>query len=681
MSTRRPLPRPSSRTLPRPARLLALAGSTVLVSGAVLAGCGGSDTADSSSPAPSHVNVTLGAKNASLVRTKAGTTQLVLTGYQPTVEVTALSPGHERIEVPTAVWARGWKAQYEGYEPNSVLAWEDGATRERLSFAIAAGAYNPVKQQMTFDIRPLAAGARNAQPVGNVAVGSSGRTDLGDATLFIDPTTDFGANTATQDQAATQAVVTMLSGQTVSSQSISTGASDAQVVNGLATGEAYTNLTLSAPSSSAGPNTVAFTGAPAFATSNFSNATWQFSSPDGNGVTFSVTSTGSGSLSLATGTTINLNGMPNLVVFSGNYRNGTLTGTLGSNSTLIGGAFSNTTFSDFTTSNALLANINLTGASFTASNANGETAFNDSALLGVDFSGATLGDRMAFNGTSLVPYVAPPGPSGGDPVTTNTSFEEVSGTLFQFGPTPAVYNEGGEIPPGTTVPLSTIDGVNFSNSTWDGGFGLAYATVTGADFSGMQVNGGVAATSFTNSTFDSATTFTGADLGIAKITGCTFTGTDFSSTTFENPSIEGTTLSGVTFSNESFSNGKAQFTSTTFDGVVIGNLSINNEEDVALVSSILTGEGNTTQGDGLQAFGNVYVLGLDGTWYQQTATSEWTPINTSTLQANGDPVDQDPTTNQDPAPAPDGGGGDDPSGGGSDPSGGGDDPSGEGDGP
>ena len=650
--------------------VVALGASTLILAGVLVSGCGGSDSASSASAssttAAPAVNVTLTTKNAVLHRDANGVTRLVLTGYSPTAEETAVSPGRSRVEVPTSIWARGWKAQYKGYEPNSVLVYESGGKMRRLSFALADGAYNPVKGQMAFTMRPLATGATKEQRLTSVGEGAGRTVVLGPSTLFVDPL-DFGSNTDVQDQAAESSLVQALSNFTISDKVLKASASSdgtsfikALVRNGLSEGDAYKLLLLSGSSGEKSDNTAMFQGDPAFAGATFSAGNWTFESLGNSSVTFVVNENGKGGFTLSPDVRVDFNGMPNLTIFNGTYTSGTVTGELGPNSSIIGGNFNEATFDNFSTKDALIANADFSGATFTADGKNGTTSFKDSALLGVNFAKATLSDAIAFSGTSIVPFKQM-NPNGDAPTVVNSSFEGQEGSTFIFGPSEKYTDVNAR------TPVSRIEDVSFANSKWDA-FAVATADFTGAKFDGAELG----RAQFKFSTFDSATTFKNADLGQASFTSSRLTGTDFSTTKFDSPVFEGsvnapTVLSDVTFSMgaQSFAEGagRPEFTNTVFDGVVFGGLQRDKAEDVAFVSSLIKGNNNSTERSGINAFGSKFVQGMDGFWYEQTGASEWTPLNPDTLEPNGEPVVNSDPQNPAPEPAPPA----DPAGGGAPP--------------
>jgi len=609
--------------------LVAFGVTTLAVAVGVVAGCG-SDSSSSSttgSAAP-HVNVTLSAGNSTLVRGKDGITHLVLTKYDSAVEETSVSPANDRVSVPTAVWARGWKAQYKNYEPNSVLVYTSGGKAKRMSLKLASGTYNPVKRRMDFVVRPVAAGATSKLPLAS-SKHQAGVKVLGPSTLFVDPTTDFGEDSQAESQSAVAGYLTSFGATTVSSQVYTcceTGFSPPEIVNSLTNGAAYSTLSVQ-PSWS---GTITFSGSPAFGGMSVSGGgdIVFTNGDDTDGATFGLSGAGAfnvsnGSLAFREGTG-NV-GIQNLVIYGGNFEGATVGGTLGSNSAFIDGTFSDTSFTNFSTNDALLANLDLSGATFDTSST---TTFEDTSLIGVDFSGSIF-TSLAFEGSSLVPYNQS-NPDGSNTVVA-TSFKgaNTAGITFGTGSTGANY---------------FIDGVDFSGSQWNA-FVMDSASITNTNFNTADLSGG--ATKFSSTSFDNASTFESTNFGSTEFSQCTFSGTDFSTATFSKPTFSGSaseqsTMTSVTF-DASFASSGATFSHVTFDGVTLVGLDSSSSTDKAFVSSLMTSEGAATSGNGLIAFSTQYVSDNQGNWYEvNEAGTEWTPIDTTTFEPTGDPVTTDP---------------------------------------
>jgi len=619
-------------------RTLVVFGVTTLaVAVGVVAGCGGdsSSTSTAGSAAP-HVNVTLNAGNTALVRGKDGITHLVLTQYDSAVEETSVSPANDRVSVPTAIWARGWKAQYKNYEPNSVLVYRSGGRAQRMSIKLASGTYNPVKRRMDFVLRPLATGATSELPIASSGA-RAGVKVLGPSTLFVDPTADFGEDTQPEAQSAVSGYLTSFGATTVSSQVYTcceAAYSPPEIVNSLTDGAAYSTL-LVQPSWS---GTITFSGSPAFGGMSVSGGgdIVFTNGSDTDGATFGLSGAGAfnvsnGSLAFREGTG-NV-GIQNLVIYGGNFEDATVGGTLGSNSALIEGNFYSSALKNFSTNDALLANLDLSGVTFSNTDG-GATTFEDTALIGVSFAGSIF-SNLAFKGSSLVPYNQ--ANADGSNTVVSTSFKGINSASLSFGT-------------GSTGANYLIDGVDFSGSQWDT-LEMTSASITNTDFSNADLSG---ATKFSNTSFDNASTFEATNFGNTTFDQCSFNGTDFSTATFSKPTFTGSAqepvaMTSVTF-DSSFASSGATFNYTTFDGVTFVGLDSSSASDKAFVSSLMTSEGAATAGNGLIAFNNQYVSDGQGNWYQANAEgTEWQQIDTTTLESNGEPpVTVDPQ----PAEAP-----------------------------
>ena len=634
-----------------------VAGALVAVTGAVVAV--GVAVGRAPSPAGKGVNVTMGADKMALVVGRDGVRRLEVSRFAPGVEVTSVAPAHDRLRMPTALWAGGWKRLYGKSEPNAVVTYGRGAGVRRLSVSLASLRYNRARRTMVFTLRPMAPGVMTRPPLattGTRALAGT-RTELGPGQVYVDQTVDFGSNSATQDQNAFVALQQAGMGFTVTSQNYvccAMGMQPPEIDNALPAGEAYDNL-LVQPGTEA---TLTFTGAPAFGSASFtglSNITFA-NGEDTDGATFGLT--GPGAFSVASGSVLNfglapnaangVGGTQNIVIYNGSFSNATLEGALGANSAIIGGTFTGTTFNDVVANDALIAGASFGGATFKS--ASGYTYFNDSALLGVNFEGATNSDALWFNGSALVP-LSTPSPTG-EPVVTPTSFANMDGggQAFVFGP--SLTNAASQSP---------IDGVNFSGMS---GFDVAIASavITNSNFSNASLGGNP---TFKNSSIDNASNFTGTNFGQPLFESCSFNGTDLTNVTWFAPVFDGsaaapTVLEGVVFNSSSFlaqSSGtyKGSFTNVTFNGTTFVGLSQANAADVAFISGIMKSTGVSTQDLGLIAFNTQYVLGADSTgtatWYQVNSTAtEWTPIDSTTLEPTGPPQTNDPTVN----PVPDG---------------------------
>lgn len=596
------------------------------------------------------VDATHSAGRMTLRTDSNGVTRLVLNGYAPNVELTGVAPAHDRLSVPTAAWARGWKRLYGRTKPNALLAYGPrGSAGTRVSVALSKPRFNPVKRTLDFVVRPV-----GDAPLPTVAPGTS--RVLGTGVLFVDQTTstDFGSQSAQQNQAAVNAFIQMGMLDAVEQNVYECCAVAAtwpenvnNIQNGLPKGQAYDGL-VTAPGFS---GTMEFSYAPAFGSVAFtSNQTITFANGmDLDGAMFGLNGPGAfeagGAVinfgDVAPGTPKGNGGTYGIVIYNGDYTNAVLQGTLGSESALIGGTMTGATIDAIEVNDAIIANISFEGATFAS--ADSGTQFNDSALLGVSFEGATVLDALAFYGTDLLPLSVPT-PSG-ESETVITSFAGIKDTSFLFAPSQT-----------GAAGSATISEVSFANSSWDQ-FAISKAIIQGSDFSGADLGMPV----FTSSTIDNSNNFDQANFGRVQFNSCAFNGTDLTQAEWITPVFSGTSdaptvLEGVTFSADTFSNNssntlEATFEYTVFNGTTFVGLDQANSDHVSFISGIMNATGNRTEGLGLIAFNTQYVQGQNGdgepAWYQVNSTgTEWTPIDTTTLEPTG------PATNVDPVPAP-----------------------------
>lgn len=615
---------------------------------------------------PGHgVNVTIGADRLALVTGNDGVRRLEVSRYASGAEMTGMSPGHDRLRVPTAVWARGWKRLYGTTEPNAVITYGRGAHVKRLSVSLASMKYNPVKRTMTFALRPMGAGLMTKPPLATTATRAQAgtRQSLGAGQVYVDQTVDFGSNTAAQDQQTLQGLIQagLIDAVEVNSYDCcAVGSSPAQVTNGLPAGQAYDQLVTGYGYS----GEIVFQGAPAFGgfivnsgqTITFANG------PDADGATFGLD--GEGAFKVSAGATLNFGQLPpdgtqgeggtaNIVIYNGDFSGSTLTGTLGENSAIVGGDMTGTALYATSFNDTLISDVSFAGATFVSPD--GTTWINDSVLLGVSFEGATIKDVLSFNGTALVP-LSQPSPDGGA-TTVPTSFKNTNGggQVLMFGP--SLTNADAQVP---------IDGVSFAGMNNFDSVGIASAVITNSDFTNADLGGNP---SFRNTSIDNASNFTGTKFGTPLFTSCSFSGTDLTNVTWEKPAFTGTAaspmrLQGVTFDPTTFENAKnlqysVSFEYTVFDGTTFVGLDPAMPYDVAFVSDILTSPGVKTTGLGLIAFNTQYVQGAEPgpggapTWYTVNAEgTQWTPIDSVTLQPTGPPVNEDPTVPPEPEPGP-----------------------------
>ena len=609
------------------------------------------------------VNVTIGADNMALVTGRDGVRRLQVSRYAAGAEMTGMSPAHDRLRVPTAVWARGWKRLYGTAEPNAVITYGRGAHVKRLSVSLASMTYNPVKRTMTFALRPMAAGMMSRPPMATAATRAQAgtRQPLGAGQLYVDQTVDFGSNSAAQDQQTLNGLIQagLLDAVDQNAYDCCT-ASPSQVTNDLPSGEAYSGLVTGVGYD----GVIAFQGAPAFGgfVINGGQSITLANGPDADGATFGLN--GEGAFTASSGATLNFGTLPpggtqgeggtaNIVIYNGDFSGSTLTGALGENSALVGGTMTDTLLAGVTFNDALISGVSFEGASFTSPQ--GTTWINDSVLLGVSFEGATINDVLSFNGTALVP-LSEPSPDGGASIVA-TSFKNLNGggQVLMFGP--SLTDAAAQVP---------IDGVSFAGLNNFDAVGISKAVITNSDFTNADLGGNPA---FTSTSVDNASNFTGTKFGMPVFTSCSFSGTDLTNVTWEKPTFTGTAeapmvLQGVTFDPTTFENAQnlqysVTFEYTTFDGTTFTGLDPGMPYDVAFVSDILTSPGVKTTGLGLIAFNTQFVQGAEAApggapaWYTVNAEgTQWTPIDSVTLQPTGPPVNEDPTVPPEPEPGP-----------------------------
>lgn len=595
------------------------------------------------------VDVSHSAGRITLRTTPGGVQHLVLRAYAPSAEMTGVAPSHDRVAVPTALWARNFSRLYRKVKPNAILSYGRGAGAQRASVVLNSLRFNPAKGTIDFAVKPL-----GHSPLPWVAPGAS--ASLGSGVLFVDQTVDFGSQTAVQTQATLNALVAMGFADDVSNDIYSccaVGSSPANVQNEMQSGMAYDGLT-TAPGYS---GVIEFSGAPAFGTAQFATGqTITFANGmDVDGATFGLTGPGAFKAGGATinfgevapGTPAGTGGTNGLVIFNGDFTNSTITGALGGDSALIGGSMSGSTIDGLQVNSAVLDNVSFTGAKFTSA----PTEFNDSALVGVTFAGAEIGTSpLGFYGSSLEAAEVP-SPSGASTLEP-TSFAGLSGGSFDFGASQD---------PDEADAWPLMSQVDFSGSSWSE-FSVSDTVMQGNNFTGASLG---SRPSFTSVSIDNASSFDQVDFGSPTFTSCSFNGTDLTSVGWTSPEFAGTAesptvLKGVTFSSESFKAGgsySATFENVTFNGTTFVGLSPANAEDVAFVSGLMKAPGVTTEGLGLIAFNTQYVQGRSAegepAWYQVNSTgTEWTPIDSTTLEPTGPPTDVDPVPEPEPEPEP-----------------------------
>jgi hypothetical protein len=161
----------------------AIAAALVGASATCAALAGGATAA----PAPGQA-ATVGSDKASIVTYKNGSKRLVLARLSSGVELTRITPGHDRSRITVPEWASRWTRMYGKAEPNAVLTYGVGARSARTSWTLASAQYNKKRAELIFVLRPIAKGARKRMPVVPTGVHRKKVTTkaLGPATLFVD---------------------------------------------------------------------------------------------------------------------------------------------------------------------------------------------------------------------------------------------------------------------------------------------------------------------------------------------------------------------------------------------------------------------------------------------------------------------------------------------------------------
>lgn len=602
--------------------------------------------------APVHrVNVVVSAKRASLVRGRDGITRLVLTGLQPTVEMADVSPGTERVAMPTWVWAQQWKRLYRDYEPNATIVWRTRTGREALSVALASGRLSG--NRMSFAVRRLVVGSRKRLPITAAII--PGRVQrLGRVDVFVDPNTVQDSQTLVQN--ALQSLAQMpSSGQPWDVDE------DGGVVAPAPNGAAYTTLTGS--SIAPGPvdrsptavTLIAASAGVAVESANLGRVALTLLSRGYSGFYFGELGLAGGSLTLGnrdfastgnvivgldlTGGKLSFGGSParpadgNIIVLpnltgatvdvalmgAGVIVLPTLDGTVLTNSTgttrpnqgtaYLGADFSRATFSGF-------AGFDFSGAvlgPYELSQPNGSTQ-----QVQTSFEGLSLGSNVTFSGTL-----------GSSTTIQNVSFDgaAISGSSFR----------------NATITDSTFDGTGLAGVDFTG------ATFAGATFAGSSINQAVFANAnlqqadFSLASFSGATSFRGA----ALMPGTVFT----SGSGIENADFTGASMDGVVFAT-----GGGAGSPASFVGRLLSEIGDTSSRGVII---------NNTQY--VKSQGQVYLV-ADGpgggvTWQRQTISGApdyaLAPSGAPYDPNNGPgPEPQPPNPDNRPNPDPNGGGGD-----------------------
>ena len=581
-------------------------------------------------------NVALSASSATIRRGRDGITRLVLTGVGPRVEMADVSPGTERLAIPTWLWVREWRGLYRGYEPNSVLVWRANGQRQTLSFKLASGRVRG--RTLSFELRRLAIGTKRALPL-TAAVVPGRVLRVKDADLFVDPQT---RQTPVAQGIVNQMLQTF--GAMPTSGTVLT-VNGSGTIGGRSDGAMYDELNVNAS-----PVTISVTSAAAFAGGSAAGDSVTFLTPSGVGAYLRNFNAQNGAILL---------GEPDqsaigMILDGANLTGGELwlqgsaepQGTMVVNSTL-----TNATVRVANASGAIFANSNLSGSTWIGT---GAGMFEGASFLGNDFSGASL-QGIDFTGSTIAPWQAQS--ETGAVTTTNPSFAGAAiGSTVGFG---SLGN--------ATTLLQSVDftGTSFTDTPFYG------ATLSGCTFAGAAIGGsGGFGTAFVGATIAN-TTFQGATISNASFSNANLQGADFSLATFTGRG------GAVSFTNAQLGPGtvfmttsgilNANFSGAQFDGVVFASGGGDPATPFQVSSLLMTIDSTTTNG---VIINNVqYVKSTAGQVYQvSTDGAQWQPVTVTLrppyVQNGGDPV---PAGGNQPNPAPDpangGGGGDGPGGG------------------
>ena len=337
------------KTPPREAVILGIGSalSAGVIIGGIVWGLNRESTEQTVASAAHTVNVAASAARASVVTGRDGIARLVLRGVQPTVEMADVSPGYERLRVPTWIWSRMWPQLYGSVSPNATIVWGAGGHRQSASVSLASGVYRP--GYMAFAVRPLSPGATQAMPLtGGVPTGSA--TSLGPVDLYVDPPLPLPG------QSIVNTILQTLAGTPVEPNStiiIQKPPPATEIVPNLG-GAAYSGLTLASGYPSSAVVDIHTGGNPIVASANFPGRTVVITNGITGGAAFEQMNVSGGTLRLAN--------LSNSAFINLNLTGGTLIG--GAKTTFLDANFTNTTFGAPAAPDGKVSLVNFRGAVF-----------------------------------------------------------------------------------------------------------------------------------------------------------------------------------------------------------------------------------------------------------------------------------------------------------------------------
>lgn len=589
------------------------------------------------------VNVTASAAHGTVVTGRDGVTRLVMRGVPPTVEMADVSPGHERLRVPTWIWHQMWSRLYGTVEPNATLSWGQGASHQQTSVALAGGSYRP--GYLAFTLRPLSVGATAPLPL--TGARQRGRvSSLGQVDLYVDPPAS-GAQGLVQQIDSTLAGMQVLANTPVSIQRY--GTTDINDMNG----GAYSGVQFPKgypPATSPEQGRVAlymYSGA-AVAQGDFSGRYVKLS---GSGGAFEHMVVGTGTLDvtgLYDGALTKLNLTGGKLVGGGPMSDANVS--TGSN-LFLDANFSGATLDGPSFRGAVFASPNLDGATFNVSNLAAD-AFDGTVFLGTDFAGLNVPqpegtdhgagevwtiDELSLRGVTIAPLIQEvSGGGGGEPVLSSFAGMDLGpGVTFASGSAPSQLiqvqftdaNLGG-----TNFGGATLSNCDFAGATLSmGAHGLG--TPLGTNFVGSTISGG----SFNGATI-SAADFDSANISNVNLGEATFNVTADPDGGKPSVAFDGATLTTVAFlSNSTIENASFQGANLTDVHFAINNGVGSPPEFVAtLLSQVNSATGLAiNNAEYAKQNGAIYQVLTDG-----PSAGQWQPLTVEggLLVPNGDPV-------------------------------------------
>lgn len=565
-------------------------------------------------------NVTVSSQRAVLVSGRNGTTRLVMTGVDPQVEMTDVSPGGEQMAWPTWLWTRDWSRRYAAVEPNASLTWTADGVRHRTSFALARGSYAPGR--LTFTLRALAPGNGGQLPLTATQTPGSVRR-LGPVDLFVDPPTGVDPTSSLSGDVS---LASSLQSVAVGEASVTPAGPPFEYSGGTAKvspqvgAPPYSGLTVAPGTHNA--VSLLLVKNPVFESMNAAGRVL-FLGNAGSSTSGAVIADLTARRLVLTSEPMGGEPAVNNVFLRPTVSNGEVmlartAGMAGAGNMFFGGNFRGSTFSGGGLGRSVFIASDFSGATFE------QTGYStDAVFLGAKFADATFsaGDSPVNFGGAVFGQWKMTDEQGGATVA-NTSFANVT---INGGATFA-----GSVP--TAKQPTLLNSVDFSGASLMG-TDFTAAQVTGCNFnqSTMGRKGGSSlTTSFNNATITN-TTFANARIGSATFNRATVNGSDFSAATFvagTSPSFKGAVLgSGTRFASGSGIE-QANFTGAVMDGVTFEPGAAGGSPE-AFVAKLLTQLGST--GDsGVTINGSTYVKPVGGgALYQVAADGTRTPVQVS----------------------------------------------------